>query len=129
MPTGFNISLKFVRRTTNLTLCYSDHPNVDTLLSRGKHYPSEHPAVNPYIQRVPSTSPQCAITTVASICPTHIDIDATLASGAPPYSFPSSHPAVQPLLASVLPSGRCIYYYIQDHIVVISPMSCKILCV
>ena len=45
-----------------------------------------------------------ALVNAVKLCPFHPDIDAILNYGAVPYTLPSTHPSVQPLLAPYMPS-------------------------
>ena len=51
--------------------------------------------------RTPTTSPNAI-----KLCPFHVNIDATLAHSAKPYSVPANHPIVQPSLSPFMPRGK-----------------------
>ena len=88
------------------------HRNVDDLMRAGTPLPVGHPVVDDYLcNEIPKNSDK------VRMCASHADIDSMLAADAGPYSFPTTHPTVQPLLAAFLPYSKCIVtvYYLSAH--------------
>jgi FlaG/FlaF family flagellin (archaellin) len=77
------------------------HRNIDDLLRAGTPLPIGHPPVDDYLcNEVISEADKVVM------CASHEDIDSLLAFGAGPYSFPTTHPTMQPLLSKFLPADH-----------------------
>jgi hypothetical protein len=79
----------------------ASHRNLDTLLRAGTPLPIGHPPVDDYLCNRVITEADKVV-----MCASHEDIDSLLAFGAGPYSFPTTHPTVQPLLSKFLPADH-----------------------
>ncbi len=88
-----------------------DHPNIDNEMRNGRHYPSDHPTINPFTRLIPPTQ-QCmdynkysvpASGCPVTVAPLHPDIDAAINAGDP---LPAGHPLTDSLLRPYMPSDH-----------------------
>ncbi len=85
---------------------FTDISGIDIAAASPTLFPTRRPTRRPTAPSAPQTVSPTTANGKVGLCPFHVNLDVTLKRGGTPYSFPTHHPLMHPVLRPRMPNGN-----------------------